>query len=127
VQAVARIIPLRISVNLFSPYQKVFSQPIIISRVRADSLIADARRLAPSTYADMFQWDALKVVGNISVPLLVLYGTYDQLQPSEQSKMLYEAARSQKELRAIPTSHVPNLENPELLAPLLTDWFERTL
>ncbi|HWR77857.1 MAG TPA: alpha/beta fold hydrolase [Thiobacillus sp.] len=126
-QASARVVPLRISVNHFIPYRRILLKKSVVQRVRHDPLIADARRFAPSTYADMFEWNAMPIIGDIRIPLLVLYALHDGLQPPEQSTMLFDAARCQKEIRALDTGHVPDLENPDLLAPILIEWFERTL
>lgn len=69
----------------------------------------------------MFAWDALKVISDVNVPLLVLYATHGAFLPAEQSTRLFDAAQCEKEIRAIDTGHVPNLENPELLTPILAE------
>jgi len=126
-RAIARVVPIRVSVNHFIPYRRILRDPRIIERVRRDPSITDARRFAPSTYADMFGWNALDVVARVKVPLLVLYAEQDGLQPADQSTMLFQAARCEKEIRSLATSHVPDLEDPERLAPILLEWFDRTL
>lgn len=127
IQAMARVVPFRVSVNHFVPYRRILLNPQLVDRVKRDPLIADARRFAPATYADMFEWNALQVVGRLSIPMLVLYATRDGLQPAGQSTLLFEAARGVKEIRSLDTGHVPDLENPDLLDPILRDWFDRTL
>jgi pimeloyl-ACP methyl ester carboxylesterase len=127
IQALARVVPFRVSVNHFVPYRRILLNTQLIERVNRDPLIADARRFAPATYADMFEWNALQVVGRLSIPVLVLYATRDGLQPARQSTMLFEAARGVKEIRSLDTGHVPDFENPDLLDPILRDWFNRTL
>lgn len=119
--------PLRVSVNHFIPYERILRKPEVIARVRADGLIDDARRMAPATYADMFAWNALPAAARLEVPLLVLYAEHDGLQPPEVSKLLFDAARCRKAIRGIDAGHVPNLEAPETLAAILTDWFRGTL
>jgi pimeloyl-ACP methyl ester carboxylesterase len=126
-KVIAKVVPIRISVNHFIPYRRILRQPGIIDQVRRDPLVRDARRLAPSTYTDLFDWNALDVVAKLRIPLLVLYARHDNLQPPEQSTLLFEAAQCEKELRRIDTGHVPDLEDPELLAPILLEWFGRTL
>ncbi len=126
-RAVARVVPIRVSVNHFIPYGRILLRPEITAQVRRDRLITDARRFAPATYADMFAWNALGAVSEVKVPLLVLYALHDGLQPPEQSTMLFEAAHGDKALRALDTGHVPNLENPEVVAAILVDWFGKTL
>lgn len=126
-QALARVVPLRVSVNHFIPYRRILLNRAIVERVRHDPLIADARRFAPSTYADMFEWNALPVLSAVSIPMLVLYALHDGLQTPEQSTMLFDAVRCRKEIRSLGTGHVPDLENPELLDPILKEWFGRTL
>lgn len=125
--AADKLAPIRISVNPFIPYTRILRYPEVIGRVRKDRWIADARRLSPGTYSDMFAWDALEPASRISIPTLVLFAGQDRLQPVEQSTMLHEALRCQKELRGLDTGHVPNLEDPDRVAPILLDWFGRTL
>lgn len=127
-QAVAAVIPsLRVSANHFIPYRRILRRPEVIARVRADALIADARRLAPATYADMFTWNALPAAARLNVPLLVLYAEHDGLQPPAVSKLLFDAAPGRKTMRGIDAGHVPNLEVPEAVAAILIDWFGHTL
>jgi pimeloyl-ACP methyl ester carboxylesterase len=122
-----RIVPLRVSISHFIPYRLILRDPLFIARVRADPLITDARRFAPSTYQDIFAWNALAAVSTLTIPLLVLYAELDAFQPAEQSRLLYQAARCEKELRSLPTGHVPDLENAALVTQVLVDWFGRTL
>ena len=84
-----RIVPLRVSINHFIPYRLILRDPVFIARVRADPMITDARRFAPSTYQDIFAWDALAAVSSLAVPLLVLCAELDAFQPAEQSRRLY--------------------------------------
>jgi hypothetical protein len=49
-----------------------------------------------------------------------LYAKQDQLQSPERSTMLFDAACCEKEIRAIDTEHVPDLEDPVLLALILS-------
>jgi pimeloyl-ACP methyl ester carboxylesterase len=126
-RAIDTLAAIRVSVNHFIPYRRILLDPAAIDRVRRDPLVADARRLTPSTYEDMFGWNALGAVEKMRIPLLVLCATRDGLQPAEQSTMLFDAARCEKELRGIASGHVPNLDAPGLLAPILLEWFERTL
>ncbi len=125
--ACEHIVPFRVSINHFIPYRMILRDPEIIAKVRADPLIADARRFAPSTYQDIFGWDAMAAVAKLTIPLLVLYGEFDSFQPAEQSQLLYQAARCEKQLSSVPTGHVPDLENAPLVAPVLIEWFGRTL
>jgi alpha-beta hydrolase superfamily lysophospholipase len=124
----SRVSSIRVSVNWFEPYSLILSDPAVIARIEADGLISDARRLAPATCEDLFAWNALAAASNLRIPLLVLAATQDRLQPVRQSELLFEAAAGSKEQRLIDTSsHVPNLEHPALLRPILADWFQRTL
>jgi pimeloyl-ACP methyl ester carboxylesterase len=126
-QAIATVAPVRLSVNHFIPYHRILRDPRIIEQVGRDPLVSDARRFAPSTYADMLEWNALGAVAEVKVPLLVLYARHDRFQPPGQSTLLFDAARCEKEIRGLDTGHVPDLEAPELLAPILLEWFGRTL
>jgi hypothetical protein len=51
----------------------------------------------------------------------------DSEKPYQQSQLLYQATRCAKELRSLPKGHVPDLENAPLVAPVLVEWFVRTL
>jgi pimeloyl-ACP methyl ester carboxylesterase len=116
-----------VSINWFEPYSLILSDPTVIARVEADPTISDARRFAPSTYEDLFAWNALEAAASLTSPLLVLAAARDRLQPVAQSEMLFDVARTRKELRVLDVDHVPNLEAPALLAPILVDWFSKTL
>jgi pimeloyl-ACP methyl ester carboxylesterase len=123
----AKIIPIRISVNYFIPYKKILSNAKIIEIIENDKIITNARKFSPSTYKDMFEWDATKVVNKIRVPLLVIQGKQDRLQSIDQSTMLFESANNPKELKLINTGHLPNLENVVLLSKILEKWFSKNL
>ena len=122
-----KIVPFRISVNYFIPYNKILCKAEIIENIKKDKLVSDARKFAISTYKDMFSWDATRIAGKIKVPILVIQGKKDGLQSTTQSTMLYDAVNEPKELKLIDTGHVPNLENPHLLSEILTQWFNNTL
>jgi pimeloyl-ACP methyl ester carboxylesterase len=126
-KGLAALVPVRVSVNHFIPYRRILRKPRIIEQVTRDPLVSDARRFAPSTYVDILGWNALAIIDQVRVPLLVVYATQDGLQSPDQSIMLFEAARCEKAIRGIDTGHVPDLEDPELLAPILHQWFSRTL
>ncbi len=125
--ACERLVPFRGSINYFIPYRLILRDPVIIAKVRADPLVADARRFAPSTYQDIFSWDALAAASKLTIPLLILDAELDAFQPAEQAQLLYRTAQCEKELRSLSTGHVPNLENAPLVAPVLVEWFGRTL
>ncbi len=126
-KGISRLASIRVSVNWFEPYSLILSDPIVIARVAADASISDARRLAPSTIEDLFAWNALESAGRLTSPLLVLAATHDRLQPQSQSQLLFDAVTGRKEFRQIDSSHVPNLEAPARVGPILVDWFQRTL
>jgi len=126
-KALARFFPIRVSVNHFEPYRRILSKPKLIEQVRADRMIADARRFAPSTYSDIFAWNALQVMDEVRAPLLVLHGSKDLLEPVDQAKLLFDAAHCEKEIRIIDTGHLPNLEHADLLNQVVRDWFTKTL
>ena len=122
-----RIRPLRVSINWFEPYELILNDPDVIRRVRSDALVRDARRFSPSTYADIFAWSAIDAARAVRVPVLVLAARGDRLQPVSQSDLLARSLSPRATVRVLDTaSHVPNLETPEQMAPILLDWFSRT-
>lgn len=115
------------SINWFEPYRVILNDPRIIDGVRNDPLVSDARRFSPATYADMFAWNALDAAAAFRAPVLVLAARGDRLQPLAQSEILASALPRPTGVRVLETSsHVPNLESPHLLAPILLDWFSST-
>jgi alpha-beta hydrolase superfamily lysophospholipase len=124
----SKIIPLRVSVNYFIPYNAILSDKKIIQSIANDSLVSDARKFAVSTYKDMFSWDATKIAGKINVPALVIaQKAKDKLQTNNQSMLLLNALKEPKELKQINTGHVPDIENSDLVSEILVDWFNKTL
>lgn len=124
----SKIIPFRVSVNHFIPYNKILSSSEIIKKVKNDRLVSNARRFAVSTYKDMFSWDASKIAGQIEVPVLVLsQKENDDLKTRGQSMLLYSALKEPKELKFIDAGHVPDLENAGLVSGIISAWFDKTL
>ncbi len=123
----AHFIPFRISMNNFYSYGQLIDNPEWIRKIENDPLIPEARRLAITTYKKALEWDTTKVVKEVNIPLLVLQGKKDNLQPINQSEMLYGAANEPKEFKLIDAGHLPHLENPELTNKILIEWFNKTL
>lgn len=122
-----RIRPLRMSVNWVEPYRLILTDPGVIRRVRSDALVRDARCFFPSTYADIFSWSAIDAARAVRVPVLVLAARGDRLQPLSQSELLARSLSPRATVTVLDTaSHVPNLETPEQMAPILIDWFSKT-
>lgn len=121
-------IPFRVSLNHFVPYTAVLSDRQVIEKLSKDPLISEARKLFASTYREMFSWNATEPAGKVEAPTLVIAGKPgDLLQSYNQSMLLYNALKGEKELRKIDHGHLPHLENPDLVAQILGDWFNRTL
>jgi pimeloyl-ACP methyl ester carboxylesterase len=127
-EAVAPILPFRISVNNFYSYEQLIDDPIWVQRIRADELITDARRLSIKAFQSLIEdWDGEAMARRLRTPLLVLQGDRDALQPASQSDLIYAAAHEPKRLIRLDTGHLPNLEKPDLLAKSLTDWLGVTV
>jgi pimeloyl-ACP methyl ester carboxylesterase len=125
---ISKIIPLRINVNHFMPYEAMLSDKEIIKNVKNDYLVSDARKFSVSTYEDMLSWDITKDVGKINIPVLIItQKEKDKLQFNSQSILLYNSLEEPKELKEINTGHLPDLENPDLISEILIDWFNKTL
>jgi pimeloyl-ACP methyl ester carboxylesterase len=125
--AITRFVPFRLSVNLFIPYRLIIKDSAIIRRIQSDPRISNARRFTTETYKDIFQWNALEAAARLNSPILVLQAKRDQLQPASQSQMLFDAIHCEKALEFIDSSHVPNLDNPHLLAEIVLRWFDSSL
>jgi fermentation-respiration switch protein FrsA (DUF1100 family) len=48
------------------------------------------------------RYDSLRLIADVQSPLLVIAGERDRIVPAEQSRRLYEAAKSPKTLLSIP-------------------------
>jgi len=125
--ALAKIVPFRIPVGLFMPETLVLDDAARVVRVRKDRFIKPARWIAPSTFLDLYHWNAEDKVKNISCPLLVLRSKRDRLQPQSEADRLFAAARPPKEYQRIDASHVPNWEYAGLLHPRLYAFFSEHL
>jgi pimeloyl-ACP methyl ester carboxylesterase len=126
--AVAKLLPrrapVRISLKHFYAYHRLIDDPSWISSISGDQLITDARRLSVATFSTLLDdWNGPSAVGDLHVPLLLIQGENDHLQPPQQSRILFEAANEPKEYRAIGTGHLPHLEDPAGVARLLAGWF----
>lgn len=120
---ISPVVPLRISVDHFYDYEQLIDDPSWVSAIRADPLIADARRLSvPAFRALLETWDGPRAVRELHMPLLVIQGRNDRLQPPRQSQLLFEAASEPKSHEVVATGHLPHLEAPEMLARLLIGW-----
>jgi len=122
-----RFIPFRINVNYFIPYELIFEDKNRAKDLYKDELVTDARKFSLSTYEDIFSWDMTKIVPNIKVPILILQGKKDRLQPLNQAQMLYDAANEPKEIIYTETGHLPNIENPEYLSEIVVNWLKRNI
>jgi pimeloyl-ACP methyl ester carboxylesterase len=121
------LVSFTVSVQHFIPYHKLFTRSDIIKKVKGDPLTIKAGRISPFSYNKATQWDARSSARKVSAPLLVLHGKKDRIIPKEQSDILYECTENPKEFKMINTGHMPTMENPDLLARLLGDWFGGTL
>ena len=115
-------VPFRVSVNYFIPYTLIFEDKEKAKKVARDDLISDARKFSVSTYQDILSWDMTKIISKIKIPILILQGKKDRLQPTSQANMLFDAANDPKELMLIDTGHLPNIENPKYLSEIVIKW-----
>ncbi len=121
---VSKVIPFTINVSYFIPTPLVLSDKKLIRRIENDQKVLEARRFTAKTYSEMILWDASEEIKKTGIPILVLYGTGDRLQPASQSEMLFAAAKGPKQMRLMDAGHVPTLENAEDLCQVLSDWFK---
>jgi len=120
-----KIVPFRVSVNYFIPYSLILTNKEIIHNIAIDKTVTEARKFSISTYLDMFSWDMTKIVQKVKVPILILQGKKDRLQPLSQATMLFDAANEPKRLIMTESGHLPNLENPEYLKDILIGWLKK--
>lgn len=120
------VCPLRVSVNHFYSYADLIEDHQLIERITRDETIRSARRLTVAAYRALIEeWDGVREVGRLKKPLLLVQGTHDHLQPSEQTDLLLAAANEPKCRVRLDTGHLPNLERPELLASAVLAWLSR--
>lgn len=124
---IAPVAPLRISIDHFYTYEQLIEDASWVSTIRHDPLITDARRLSAGTYRELLEtWDGPRAARELHTPLLVIQGRNDNLQPAQQSRLVFEAAGSLADGRAryelVNTGHLPHLEAPEMLAGKLIEW-----
>ena len=120
---VAPLVPLRISVNHFYSYEQLIDDRFWVSTFQRDPLITDARRLSIPTYETLLErWDGRSAVADLHKPLLLIQGANDQMQPPQQSRLVFDAANDPKEYRTVDTGHLPHLEDSDTLGALLAEW-----
>ena len=122
-KATGRVAAVRLSVNHFYRYEQLIDDPAWVAAIRRDRLVADARRLSVKTYASLLDdWDGQSAVRELHRPLLVIQGRRDLLQPPGQSELIFAAANPPKYYELVDTGHLPHLENPSVVAELITAW-----
>ena len=120
---VAPVAPVRISLDHFYSYEDLIDDASWVATIRHDPLIGAARRLSARTYRELLEvWDGPAVAQRLRQPLLIIQGTKDHLQPPDQSRLVFDAARGLKRYELLETGHLPHLEAPAELAVLLADW-----
>ncbi|MGZ5348343.1 MAG: alpha/beta hydrolase, partial [Solirubrobacterales bacterium] len=113
----ASALPLKISVNHFYSYRQLIKDPVWIQRIQTDPLISAARRLSVRTYRSLLdEWDGEVAIAKLDCPVLVLRGANDELQPPEQTELLFSAASEPKGLLAVDGGHLPHLDSTAELA-----------
>jgi pimeloyl-ACP methyl ester carboxylesterase len=123
VKPMARVVPLRISLNHFYSYEQLINDSAWIDTIRHDPLVSDARRLTVPTYRDLLEdWNGETSIGLLRCPVLVVHGELDKFQPSNQAEMLFAAAHQPKQRLALQSGHLPHLERPTEVADHLAAW-----
>jgi len=120
-----KFIPFKVNINHFIPYPLIIDTPEKVKEVSADKLVSQARSFSVSTYKDIFSWDMTKKISTVKVPLLILQGKKDRLQPLDQANLLFDAANQPKELSLIETGHLPNIDNPKYLSEIVLKWLSQ--
>jgi uncharacterized protein len=123
----SKVMPFTVNMSYFIPKSLVLSDEEIIERIENDPKVFETRRFTAKSYSEMIKWDASREVEKVHVPILVIHGKHDKLQPVSQSELLYESANQPKQLELIEAGHVPTLEQTEMLYDLLSDWFIHNL
>ena len=122
-KAIAPALPIRISLNHFYRYDQLIADPEWVGRISNDPLIADARRLSVAAYSSLIDgWDGAHEVQRLSKPILLIQGVRDELQPGEQTDLLFSAANEPKSRVSLDAGHLPNIERPELVAASIAHW-----
>jgi pimeloyl-ACP methyl ester carboxylesterase len=120
---VGTLVSFRVSVNHFYSYGQLIRDESWVKTFESDPLIADARRLSMPTYQSLLEgWDGTTAVARVRKPLLILQGRHDEMQPPDQSEILFAAANEPKDYHLLETGHLPHLEDTRALCELLIDW-----
>lgn len=107
----ASALPLKISVNHFYSYSQLIKDPVWIQRIQTDPLISAARCLSVRTYRSLLdEWDGEVAIAKLACPVLVIRGANDELQPPQQSELLFSAASEPKGLLTVNGGHLPHLD-----------------
>lgn len=69
-------------------------------------------------------YDVRDRLGEVSVPVLAIWGEHDQVAPEEKSVEIASGVRSGRVSRIADAAHLPAAEQPAALATMLIDYFE---
>ena len=84
------------------------------------------KRLPYTIVADRFQYDLLKKIDRLTMPILMIVGSKDVATPSEHQRMLFEKIPGKKELHIIEgaTHAFPNPEHRAEIKAIFAKWIE---
>lgn len=116
-------VPLRLSLSHFYSYAQLIDDPAWLQVLETDPLVQDARRLRFGSYRSLFiDWDGPVTAARLHIPLLLLQGRNDAMQPPSQMDHLFATAKEPKRRVLLDTGHLPHLEAPQAVRDAVLDW-----
>lgn len=109
--------------KLFSPKTKE-TQPDVVDFVKEIMLEASPEGVIGALQAMRDRDDSTDLLGEITVPTLIIHGADDQLIPLSEARMMHKAIPNSKLVVIPDAGHVPNLENPDAYNDAVIDFFE---
>lgn len=123
-RGIANGLPLRVSVGWLYGYERLSDDGALLARIRRDPLIRAARRLFMPTCRNLVDaWDGEAEIAALRLPLLLLSGRRDRLQPASETGCLLAAAPASTCWVPLDTGHLPHLDAPDLVVATLDRWF----
>jgi len=85
------------------------------------------KRLKYDFMEDAFQYDLLKIVQDIKIPMLLVVGGNDEVTPLEHQKLLYDKLNTEKEFHIIDKAGHTFREEPGLtqLEEIISNWIKK--
>jgi len=106
--------------RMFSPSLRAGARPeqILLGIMRS----ASARAVADGQRGLAMRPDSVPLLGDITVPTLILVGEHDAITPPTESELMHQRLPSARLVSIDQAGHMSNLENPDAFNPALVDF-----